>query len=336
MNFRKNAFVFFVIVSLSSLSIADEITDRAAIKRNVKRLFMTEQFAELDSLAENYRLYQLRTRSGLWQLTIFYWGISDLAQGKSKDDGYWSNLERIADNWIAEYPESPTAYVTKGIILRGYAWKFRGESWAYKVPIDAWKPFKDNLRVAKKHMLDNKIQASVDPHWYVTTASILSALSEDRASFMALINEGLDFSPFYYQLYFSAIDYLSPKWHGDKIQIEEFANQAVTRTKAKEGMGMYARIYWYASQAQYDENLFSESNVVWSKLREGIFDVLEKYPVSWNIQHFALFSCIAQDKGTTRELINRMYGPTLVGIWKVNEIYEYCYKFSRASITPNA
>jgi hypothetical protein len=215
--------------------------------------------------------------------------------------------------------------------LSGYAWKFRGGGYAHKVPKEAWKPFKENLRIAHDYMINNKDIASTDPHWYVVTAHIKKGLGESNREFETFISEGLNKFPDYYELYFAAIDYLAPKWHGDKVEIERFANNAVERTKKEYGMGVYARIYWYASQTQYDERLFIESNVVWDKMRQGIFDIIERYPDSWNVQNFAFFSCLAQDKVTTRGLFDRMTGPMIKRAWKKNEYYQYCKKFAYSS-----
>lgn len=202
---------------------------------------------------------------------------------------------------------------------------------AYLVPKEAWRPFKKNLIIANKHMMNSKAIASTDPHWYEVTAHIKKALNEDSTSFKEFIDEGLDNFPGYYQLYFAAIDFLAPKWHGNKYEIERFANNAVKRTAKSEGMGMYARIYWYASQTQYDEKLFVESNVVWGKMREGILDVIAVYPDSWNIQNFAFFSCLAKDKNMTRVLFDMMNSPMIKSVWKNEKYYEYCKTFAYSS-----
>jgi len=100
-------------------------------------------------------------------------------------------------------------------------------------------------------------------------ANIVIALNVNRSEFMKLVDEGLAKEPLYYQLYFAAMDYYTPKWHGNADDIEKFADSAVARTKKQEGYGMYARIYWTASQRQYGDKLFIESNVAWEKMKKG-------------------------------------------------------------------
>lgn len=327
----KLARKFIVLIGLYFLSVgafSNEMEIRNEIKSNVKYLFFNERFKELDEIAEKYRNPKERTSSGLWKLTIFYYGFNGFTGSRIKDEAYWNDLKIKVDKWIRENPRSPSAHIAKGIILKGYAWKFRGGSWAHKVPKEAWKPFRENLIISEQHMANSEKVASIDPHWYEVYAHIKNGLSEDPESFKRFINEGLEKYPNYYQLYFAAIDYLAPKWHGDKVEIEMFANNAVERTRKTEGMGLYARIYWHASQTQYDERLFSESNVVWSKMREGVFDVIEKYPDSWNIQNFAFFSCLAKDQETTRILLSKMKTPMIKRAWKKQEYFEYCKEYA--------
>lgn len=319
---------FVVLFVIASFAGADELSTRSEIQRKAARLFSVEKFDELEALAERYRNTSERTSSGLWKLTIFYAGIDSNHPVDIQDDFYWKISKMKADNWVKQFPDSPTAHIVKGIILINYAWTFRGTGWARNVPEEAWKPFKENLAIAKAHMLAGRAFASRDPHWYLTTARILKGLGEAPDAYKAFVNEGLDQWPTYYQLYFEAINYLAPKWYGDRRQIEAFANQAVERTRAIEGMGMYARIYWFASQTQYDEKLFIKSNVVWEKMRAGIFDVLDKYPDAWNTQNFAYFSCLAKDRDTTRILFDRMTEPMIISAWKSGEVYTQCRSFA--------
>lgn len=324
----KKIIAFMIISLISSVAFSNEMETRKEIKDNVFFLFMNEDFDELDKISETYRKTEERTSSGLWKLTTFYYGFKSFTGANIKDEEYWNDIKKKSDKWMKNNPDSPTANIVKGIILTGYAWKFRAGSWDYIVTEDAWQAFKENLEIAEKHMANSKSVASNDPHWYEVYAHIKTALNENSESFKKFIDEGLNKTPDYYQLYFAAIDYMAPKWHGSKEEIEIFANQAVERTQKNEGMGLYARIYWYASQTQYDERLFLESNVVWDKMRKCIFDVVKNYPDSWNIQNFAFFSCLAKDQVTTRILLEKMDGPIIESVWKNHEYYDYCKNFA--------
>lgn len=322
----KVALLTFCLFS-AALSAA-ELADRDELKLKVERYFLSERFAELDELAALYRMTEERTNSGLWKLAIFYRGISQLADIAIKDEQHWHRLKVKAEKWIARNPESPTALIAKGMILSGYAWHYRGGSWAREVPKEAWKHFKENLIVADHYMSSVKAKASIDPHWYTAYVNIKKGLGENKVDFKRFIKEGLDRYPDYYALYTAAIDFLSPRWHGDDAEVERFANQAVARTRESEGVGFYARIYWYVAYHQYNERIFQDSLVAWDKMRRGIFDVIALYPDQWNIQNFAFYACLANDRGMTKVMFEKIRGPIIEDAWRAKGAYKRCKDFA--------
>lgn len=87
---------------------------------------------------------------------------------------------------------------------------------------------------------------------------------------------------------------------------------------------MYARIYWYAAQTIYGNDLFVGSDVRWENMRVGIWDVLDRYPDQWNIQNFAFFACLTQDATTLADLMAMIDGPPIMRVWKNDEVLLYC------------
>jgi len=314
--------IFFFITMISNTLIAGELEERAAIDERVAFLLSSKNYKELENLAQEYRVNKSRTPSGTWKLTHFYYGINDKSANLDiEDENYWKTIKLRTEAWTKEYPKSPTPYIAHGIVMKQYAWKFRGGGFANTVPKEAWQPFREHLINAKAFLEKHKKIASLDPHWYEVMADIATALSVNRSEFQKIIDEGLKKEPLYYQLYFAAIAYFVPKWHGNAEDIGEFANSAVARTKDQEGLGMYARIYWSASQYQYGERLFIESNVVWDKMKKGIDDVLKRYPDQWNINNFALFACLARDKQKAKELLDLIKEPPVLQVWKSESRY---------------
>jgi hypothetical protein len=321
MKTKSLVLIFFFITIVSNTLIAGELEEREMIKKQTAFLFKDRNFNELEKLAQEYRGNKSRTTSGLWKLTLFYFGINDCADINFKDENYWNSLKSRSEAWIKEYPKSPTPYISHGFLMKKYAWKFRGGGFANTVPEDAWRPFYEHLINAKAFLEKYKEIASRDPTWYEVLASIAIGLNMKRTEFENIVNEGLKKEPLYYQLYFAALEYFLPKWHGNAKDIEEFANSAVERTKEQEGLGMYTRIYWAVSQYQYGERLFIDSNVVWEKMKKGIDDVLKRYPDQWNINNFALFACQAKDRQKAKELFNLIKEPPILQVWKSESNY---------------
>lgn len=313
---------------------ADELQERKKMSLTVTTLLLSENFAELEQLANEFRTKQNRSQSGLWMLTLFYAGIYEATDNEIRDEQYWADIEGRTLRWAKLYPNSPTPHIAYSITLINHAWSFRGNGWAREVHPEDWKPFFHYVGKARENLIAHKNIAKSDPRWYETMLIVAKAENWDITKFNALVDEALSIHPYFYQIYFAAIDYLTPKWHGDKNKIEAFAKLSIDRTKTLEASGMYARVYWYASQANYGERLFTDSLVVWSKMKQGIDDVLSRYPDQWNINNFARFACLASDQNKTKELIRLVKTP-LPEAWTDQYQFDKCRSWANGEPDPS-
>jgi hypothetical protein len=303
----------------------DELAERREISATTQQAFLAADFRKLEELSQAYRTEKSRTSSGLWKLTLFYAGIGDVAIQASKvGEGAFAPLEERTVKWAQQYPNSPTAHIAHSIILLEHGWVIRGTGYADTVKPEAWAPFRRYVALARKNLEEHKSVASGDPRWYETMLVVARAEAWDRKQFDSLLNEALDREPSFYQTYFSALEYLLPKWHGDVLQIERFARDAVKRTAKQEGKGMYARIYWFASQSQFHNDLFTSSLAVWPRMREGFEDVVSKYPDAWNVNNYAKFACLAKDRLKTRELLSRINSNIVPEAWQPAPLFQKC------------
>ena len=315
-----------MIIGLVVPAIAhcDELSERASIKSEVVAFMRKEEFSKLELLSNTYRSSQARTSSGVWKLTMFYEGISSGFDVDRKDDAFWFTWEKFAKKWVELYPKSATARLASARMLLNRGWSYRGPGYANAVEPQNWKPFHEYTQKARSYLETYKEIASDDPYWYNMMAVIAYQQSWPEVEFSKLMHEGLERYPSFYQIYFEAMNYYAPKWGGDAALIEKFAREALDRTKLTEGFGMYARIYWAASQLQYHERLFIDSMADWSVMKRGIDDVLGKYPDEWNVNNFAKLACLAHDKAKTAELINRINASPLVQAWGSKSIFQAC------------
>lgn len=288
---------------------ATELEERATISASVQQALLSENFSRLEEISHTYRQEKSRSSSGLWKLTLFYAGIGRAidAQSVGKDpEAAFKALEDKTARWIQQYPKSPSAYIARSMVLIGRGWAHRGDGTSSTVKPEAWAPFRKYIAMARQNLESNKTVAAKDPRWYETMLTIARAEGWERKQFDRLLNEALDQEPFFYQTYFMALEYLLPKWHGGTQEIEDFANDAVRRTSTQEGRGMYARIYWYASQTQFQNDIFENSLAVWPRMKDGFEDVVSRYPDAWNFNNYAKFACLAGDQRKTRELLKRV------------------------------
>lgn len=293
---------------------ATEIEERDAITKETRARFSSADYDALEKAAAKYRQEKSRTPSGLWKLTIFYAGIDEEIEscGKARDPNVAYDVpEETAKQWAERYPSSPTGHIVRSMVLIDRAWAYRGCGSADTVSDAAWVKFRQYIEAARANLEEHKAVASKDPKWYGAMLIVAKAQQWDDSKFNRLIDEALGTEPLYYQNYFSALENLLPKWGGDVERIEDFAQEAVKRTRAEEGQGMYARIYWYASQTQYKSDIFTNTLADWPQFKVGFDDVIARYPDAWNLNNYARFACMARDKQKTIELLKRI-GPAVV------------------------
>lgn len=327
-----SALVFVVGSMLSTLASGEEVQERKSISESATAAIRKGDFAALERQATLYRTQQSRTSSGVWKLSVFHGGVNHYFFVGTYDEATWAEKEQTAKRWIEAYPKSPTARLAYAEWLSRRAWSHRGGGYANTVRSQDWAPFRAGIEAARKYLEDNKKLASLDPEWYVKMEALAKAQQWDDGRFQDLIDEAMTRYPAYYEIYFQAIEFYSPKWGGDATDIERFARMAMERTRASEGKGLYARIYWYASQSIYDEHLFDESLARWSTMRAGIDDVLKTYPDEWNLQNFAHFACLARDRDKALELIQRVHAPAYPMVWENEENFQRCKRWAWQSV----
>lgn len=310
----------------ASASAPSELMSRQLILHKIVALFQTDNFRELNRLSKQYRDNGERTSSGIWKLSLFYASLASVANKNIADEEYWNQLEAKTLKWVDFDPGSPAAHLAYANFLISHAWMYRGNAYASEVREEDWKPFYDTISKARNYLEAHKQVASKDPRWYELMIIISMAQGWDLRDFNTLTEEATARYPYFYQIYFAAIDYLTPKWHGSKEEIELFARTAVALTRKEEGDSMYSRIYWYASQTNYGNSLFTDSIVVWSMMSKSIDDVLRRYPDQWNINNFAHFACLSGDAEKTRQLIAKIDGKPIIEVWGSMRFFNACNK----------
>lgn len=320
---REDLFGPLTEVSPSELS---ELELRESLQAKSATLFEYDQFDALDNDVKDYMDNTRRTSSGLWYLTLLDTGIMGFANSQARKEQSWDGLEEKAKAWIEARPDSAAAQITYAKFLIQHAWQYRSKDSGPNV-LKSWL-FNHYIERAQQVLEESKSFASRDPRWYEAMFLVATAQNWEEEKFLALEKEGFSKFPYYYQMYFVAFDYHSPRWNGSEKQIEDFANRAITYTAEKDGRGMYARVYWYASQRYYGSRLFTESAVTWNKMSDAINDVLSQYPDQWNINNFAYFSCLAGDVNKTRSLISRIQDAPLANVWHEKGLFERCRQWS--------
>lgn len=312
-------------VAVSEDSARTEIALRAGL------LVHEGNFGEIDRVYGEYLSDARRTPSGLWAVGIFQDAtISTLIGSREpSSDADWDALETVTLNWAKSAPESALAPIVHAEVIKARAWRIRGQGSARTVQKEAWTPFYAHLKRARTYLQKQSAVASKDPNYYALMITLMRESSDDSDPRL-VFDEGVKKFPGYYPIYFSMLAYLLPMWHGDAQSIETFARDATARTRKIEGDGMYARIYWFAAQAQYREGVFDQSSVDWKMMRSGFEDIIKRYPDQWNLQHYMRFACLAGDAETVRGLLPKVREPVdRILIWDGVPDYDDCKRSAR-------
>jgi AraC-like DNA-binding protein len=306
----------------------DENQNRRMIESMIAQLFRSGGFEDLEYVARQFRKRKLKTASGLNKLASFHFSLYEFFSLNICRGPFGEKIESLIQEWLQQYPKSTSAHLAYAQMLMARAWAVRGDGYAGTVKPESWAPFFEYLKKARQYLQDNEQFRNGDPRWDLVLLEIARAQNMPREEYQKLSRAALDRNPGFYQLYFSIVDNSLPKWGGSADEVEKFANEAVMRTRGKDGRALYARVYWHVANNQYGEDMFTQSSVRWDEMKRGMDDVLKKYPDTWNTYHFAMFACFAKDQKKTQQLMTKLKNERITDDWPYFESYERCKTFA--------
>jgi hypothetical protein len=312
----RAALVLCLVLILPLPAMASEENERSDIKAEVLTALSSRDYGRLEDLSNRYASPAERTSSGLWKQTMLFFAFVELQHFDYRADDLWKELNEAAMGWTRAYPQSSGAHVAVALVHYAHGWAYRGPGWASTVPHENWKPYREYLVKAQDYLRNEASFASKDPNYQNLMLVILNELQAPEEEFQKLAGQAMTTNPGFYQTYFTIMNHYLPKWGGDAKAVEDFARAAVKYTKETDGDGMYARIYWAASQSQFGAELFTRSEANWSDMKRGITDVLARYDDAWNVNHFAKFACLANDREMTHELMAKIGSNPLPAAWQ--------------------
>lgn len=311
---------------VTKVCLADERDLRDALSAEAARALAEEDFGKLEAMSDAFRRDRARTPAGVWKSDLFYRALIQNSNYAATDERLWDDKERRFKKWLERHPHSPSAQISLGKAYLERAWQLRGRRPASETDGSRWPPFQKQLAVAREHMEKVKTTAGIDPEWHRTMIYVAMGEGWDFRRVQAVIDEAVALEPGYQTFYYAVVEYLTPKWHGSNSMIDQFASWVADRTRKAEGDAMYARIYWYVSDAYYgNARLFKEMKIDWKRMRGGFEDIVARYPEPWNLNKYARFACMAKDYETARTLFARI-GQPMSEVWGNGAILNPCLK----------
>lgn len=293
------------------------------LEEQVSTLFYYEQFSELEKMANELKDKKSCFPGGLNKLYYFY---DALDRPRPETDENYRKIFCILNKWSEKYPESITERVAEAGTWISYAWFARGNDWASTVTKEGWQLLDIRLKKAYEILTQTDISKTGEsPERFALLLQVGIGQGWDRDKFDTTFKSAVSYDPGYCRFYFLKAVYLLPRWEGAPGEWQRFAEEATKMTPASEGMTAYARILlstWnYGGNGEWDT--FDYPGLSWGKMKQGFLDMERNYPdSSWNLNTFALFAAMANDKDTAYDLFQKIGDNPNLGIWCARSRYD--------------
>lgn len=322
---------YTVLIPATTIAATSELKDRVSISNTVIGLFNSNDFQNLEKISTEYLKLRSRTSSGVWKISIVNAAIQGAMVNlinKTSNELVFHDLESKVAQWQKLYPKSSSAIIaiSQVNILHAGIYPSIGSSDFISQGLN--QRYKKYIALARSNLEKNKDIAARDPRWFETMFTIARAEKWSQPRFDALLDEAAKNEPQFYQSYFEAAKYMMPRGGGSLEQVEAFALKAMRMTARQEGAGMYARIYWYVSEVEDGNNLFKRTFAQWPLMKKGFEDIMSHYPDGWNLNNYAKFSCIAFDRVTATELLEKVRANFVEEVWRPQSLIFRCTQWT--------
>jgi hypothetical protein len=265
-------------------------------------------FAEVERQNTVFRQPNPFAPDGQSRLDQFRDGLNNVFQNNVENvDSYLTEIDRLTLEWATAHPKSALAHILHAKALVEHGWSYRGQGYARDVPPEAWKDFGEYLRRAADYFRSHADVALTDSYAHLVLLQIGRGLGWAPEQMAAIADDGAKRNPDDLDLYFQTMGTMTPKWGGNAKLLDNYIKQVTEQTRKKYGWGMYARLYWSATDSDYGHRLFEESFADWGNIKQGWEDLLARYPDSPRfLNRYAYMACIAKDGDTFRKLLARL------------------------------
>jgi len=342
------------------LIFSDEIE---TFRGQVVSLLEKKNFNSLELLAERLRASKEQFSSGNWKLEYFYDNLNKSFGGlniKSKDQ----YLE-VLRQWKNDKPQSITPLLALVNAYIDLAWQARGTGWGYAVSDEGWERHKAYMRDAQAALSEVSKMGIKDPTYYgmkiiveyaLAPTPILkktfdaalsskdeffgrvpSDLIENREeldafkkAYKKIFEDGIKFEPLYHPIYFTAANFLLPRWGGAEGEVEEFVEK-YSKGSPQEGEGLYAllvrSLFWAGVTTDtWANDFFKRFNFSWPKIQQACLVINKQYAKSsYNLNWCALLACSAAQQEDAKlwfQKITDDWDNDKELVWRRKEVFE--------------
>jgi hypothetical protein len=244
-------------------------------------------------------------------------------------DARWQAIQAQTAQWRSAYPASSLAVYTtaQAHINRGFF--HRGNRMAIDVLPEKWPLFHGELKKASDILLAPESKVPRDAVWYAAALRLAQYQGVELDAYARVVDEASTKWPNFHEIYFVAEGRMQPRWGGSNEAFDWLANLAAEKTKATDGMAMYARMYWIIAGNENVYTVFDSTLADWKKMKAGFDDLVKRYPHPRNYNAYARFACIARDAAATKYAFEKIGDQLIPAFWQNRQWLNRCRSLAR-------
>ncbi|MDZ4842754.1 MAG: hypothetical protein SH859_11540 [Hyphomicrobium aestuarii] len=323
--------LYLVVGWLAVMAAAPAAADDDAMRDRIGVSWNYDKFAELEEFAARIRSTGELDPDGVPKLTKFYRQFAKLLSievdgGKVHEPEtlpIWQTVER----WKAEIPNSPTLPIIEAIKIIEWVrdWRIAGSY----IQESGYQP----ARNAVAEALNRLDGIAGDPHALTVKAQLMCLANVMEEDLILLAEEAAKSHPRYSATFEALVVCFTRRNRGEREKQFILANSLVSSIAKNGGDASetYARMYLAVSYAGLGDRIFAETGVQWSRMKDGLMWIADRYPAHENNERLGLYACLAGDRPTARTAFTRIKTPTRK-LWGNLKKFEDCQKWSKGEI----
>ncbi len=268
----------------------------------VIRLLKSQDFKQLDALADKLRANQSRLPVGELKLTHLHHELSRTFETPAEFE------ERIAlyNDWVKQAPDSITARLALASAWKNYGWQAHGGGYANTVSEDAAALFQARVFKAAEVVEAAKKLPVKDPELYAISIWLAIAQAWPEKKVAQICRDSAELDPSFLRTFVEATNYYFPKWYGEPGQVEQFALDAVKLTEKRCGKMVYMQIVQEA-ELNYAYDAFDRFDFSWPLVQQAYSDWKQRFSADkWRREVYCRLACLARDRDTAHALFEKI------------------------------
>lgn len=281
--------------------------DQTALYWALSGLYEAEQFEDLDRALGCLLATRERLASGHMAAS----GAYEFYRGQMPTPGLEPSQAGRVERWRRRLPKSIFAEFAALRLSYSLAWAQRGGDYYQQTPTENIRRFHATLDDTTRAIAQASPGLQATVLWHHLRLAVWQDTPGGAEQARRAYDEGVRKWPGFYEFHSTRIGRMTPRWRGSWEALDAFATRTGEAYAATEGKAVYARLYlhlfWYGTVP-------SETSANWPRLRDGLYDLVDRYPTLAHINMAGSVACLYGDKQAYQRVMNRLpaYAP---GLW---------------------